>query len=413
MMLSHIAWRNIWRNKKRTVITIASIALGLACAVFFISLEEGLKFRLEDETVPFMAGHITLEHPEYQDEPAIDTYLNETSPLRNQIEKLNDVKETKPLIIARGVAKSPTSSAAVKIFGVEPDVADRVSPLVSQITAGRYLQNRDQAHIVIGKKLADRLGAGTGKKLVLTTADNQSTITEILCRVVGIFETGLEEIDSYVIHIPLPFIRGVLSLPPDSATQISIILKRPETREQVIQKIHSLAGEKPISVYSWHVIIPELASFLHMISYSVLILESLLILLILFTILNTILMSVLERRKEFAVLLALGTPPAFLKRKIFLESTWIAMLGVALGILIGGLVSLSFQIWGLDLSKVIGDNQFFFGFGNPSLIYARLKTATLVKTSGIILAAVLVITLIPMRWAMKVPVAETLRWEKP
>lgn len=412
-MIGSIAWRNIWRNKKRTAITTASVALGIACIVLFISLEEGLKFRLETETVLFMAGHITLEHPDYQDKPAIDAFLTDTKGLRAQIEQLKDVKKTKILAIARGTAKSPAGSMAVKILGVEPGLEDRISPLTNQITAGRYLEDRDHAHAVIGRKLARRLGTAVGKKLVLITADNQSTITQILCRVVGIFETGMEEIDSYLIHIPLPFLQNVLSLPPDSATQISVILKRPESVKKLVRKIRALTAGKPAAVYTWHRIIPELASFTHMTKYSVFILEGLLILLVLFTILNTILMSVLERRNEFAVLLAVGTPPGFLRRMIFLESSLIAGLGIALGLLTGGLVSLGFQIWGLDLSRIIGDNQFFFGFGNPSMIYARIKAAALFETAGIAAAAVLFISFIPMKWAMNIPVAETLRWEKP
>lgn len=412
-MISRIAWRNIWRNKKRTVITIAPIALGLAFAIFFVSIEDGLRDRLENDAVQFMAGHITLEHPAYQDEPAIDIYLTDTEQLRVQIEERKDVKRTKLLVIARGVAKSSVSSMGVKIFGVEPSAEKQTSPLVSQMTAGRYLQDRDNAHIVIGRKLAERLGTGVGKKLVLTTTDTQSMITDVLCRIVGVFETGLEEVDSYIVHIPLLFAREILYLPQDSATQLSVILSRSEAGGRLIQEIKALTAEKPIAVYSWHSMVPELASLIQMIRYSVVILEGLLILLILFTILNTILMSVVERRKEFAVLLALGTPPGFLKRKIFLESAWIALHGVVLGTIMGGLISLAFQIWGLDLNKIIGTDQFFFGFGTPSLIYPRVQLGTLLKMGGIVLAAVLAISLIPMRWAVKVPIAETIRLEKP
>ncbi|MBW2052970.1 MAG: hypothetical protein JRF41_09355, partial [Deltaproteobacteria bacterium] len=105
-MIVRLAWRSIWRNRRRTLITVSSIGLGLTCAIFFIAMADGVYVQLINDAVRMQAGHVTLEHPEYRDAPAIDLYLPDTRALRTQIEKMINVERTKLLILGQGVAKS-------------------------------------------------------------------------------------------------------------------------------------------------------------------------------------------------------------------------------------------------------------------------------------------------------------------
>ena len=191
-MVTRLAWRSLWRNKRRTIITVVSIGMGLAFAIFFIAFGDGVYLELIDTGVKMQAGHITLEHPEYRDAPAIDLFLADPAEIRGEIEKFEQVKTTKLLIVGQGVARTGFGTVGVGIMGVEPSIEIHTSPLVGSIIEGRYLEDDDGAMVVVGSELAQRLHLKVGKKLVITTNDAVGALTEQLCRVVGIFETGTE-----------------------------------------------------------------------------------------------------------------------------------------------------------------------------------------------------------------------------
>ncbi|MEE8320444.1 MAG: ABC transporter permease, partial [Gammaproteobacteria bacterium] len=311
-MLIKLAWRSIWRNRRRTLITVISIGMGLAFALFFIAFADGVYYQMIRDGVRMQAGHITLEHPDYRDAPAIDLFFKDPGLFRKRIERLDNVEGTKLLVLGQGVARSGVGTVGVAVMGVEPSVESRTSPLVKNISKGRYLQDKDRALVVLGSKLAKRLHLKEGKKLVITTNDIHGALTEELCRVAGIFETGVDEIDGYLLQAPIDFLRKLYGMPSDGATQLGVVLNKPEALRKVQKEIKSMLKDRSISAHPWQEIMPELASYIKMDKGSNLIFQAILMFLILFTIFNTILMSILERQKEFAVLMAIGTKPSLL-----------------------------------------------------------------------------------------------------
>jgi len=408
-MLLRLAWRSLWRNRRRTLITVVSIGLGLAFALFFIALADGVYFQLVQDGVRMQAGHITLENPEYRDAPAIDLYISGSDKLRSRIESLPYVERTKPLILGQGVAKSSLGSVGVAIVGVDPLAERKTSPLVSKINDGRYLKEKDKANVVMGRKLAERLHLKVGKKLVLTTNDVHGALTEELCRVAGIFNTGVDEVDGYLLQAPISFLRKLYGFPADGMTQLGVVLKDPESQQKASKQIERYISDKKISVYPWQKIIPELASYIKLDRGSNLIFQAILIFLILFTIFNTILMSVLERKKEFAVLLALGTQTSYLKRQLLLESILLGLIGCLIGLTIGGLAAYALQIYGFDIRLIYDEGVSISGFAVSPIIHARLTSSLMFWLAAIVLTATLILSLISMRQATKIDIAETLR----
>ena len=408
-MLLRLAWRSLWRNRRRTLITVLSIGLGLAFALFFIALADGVYFQLVQDGVRMQAGHVTLENPEYRDAPAIDLFITGTKELRSRIESLPYVERTKALILGQGVAKTGLGSVGVSIVGVEPVVEKETSPLVKKVVEGRYLEAKDRARVVMGAKLAERLHLKVGKKLVLTTNDVNGALTEELCRVAGIFNTGVDEIDGYLLQAPISFLRKLYGFPADGMTQLGVVLKDPDLQNKAIRQIRSYVLGRNIAVYPWQKIIPELASYIKLDRGSNLIFQAILIFLILFTIFNTILMSVLERKREFAVLLALGTQTPFLKGQLLLESLLLGLIGCLAGLTIGGLAAYALQVYGFDIRLIYHEGVNISGFAVSPIIHARLTSSIMFWLGGIVLTATLFLSLISMRRTTKIDIAETLR----
>jgi len=408
-MIARLAWRSIWRNRRRTLITVLSIGFGLACTVFFIAIGEGVYAQLIDQVVRMQAGHITMENPGYRDAPAVDLWVKAPESLRSQIERLPQVERTKLIIMGQGIARSASGDISATLMGIEPSVELDTSPLVHHIVAGRYLNDDDGPWVVIGSELAKRLKLAVGKKMVLTTNDAAGNLVDELCRVRGIFETGSVEIDGYFIQAPIDFARRLFGLPEESATQLGVVLRIPEAQEFILREARLMVAEQNIAVLPWQEVIPEIASYIKLDKGSNLIFQAILVFLILFTIFNTILMSVLEREREFAVLLALGTKPVQLRLQILMESAYLGFIGCALGLLVGGLAAWAAQVWGIDLRSLLKEGFTISGFAVSAKMHARVTTGLLLGTAGLVFGATLILSLIPMRRATRLSIVDQLR----
>jgi ABC-type lipoprotein release transport system permease subunit len=391
------------------LITVLSIGFGLACTVFFIAIGEGVYSQLIDQVVRLQAGHITMENPSYRDAPAVDLWIKAPESLRSRIERLPQVERTKLIILGQGIARSGSGDVSATLMGIEPAVELDTSPLVRHIVAGRYLNDDDGPWVVIGSELAKRLKLKVGKKMVITTNDAAGNLVDELCRVRGIFETGSVEIDGYFIQAPIDFARRLFGLPEEGATQLGVVLRIPEAQESILREARLMVAEQDIAVLPWQEVIPEIASYIKLDKGSNLIFQAILVFLILFTIFNTILMSVLEREREFAVLLALGTKPVQLRLQILMESAYLGLIGCALGLLVGGLAAWAAQVWGIDLRSLLEEGFTISGFAVSAKMHARVTTGLLLGTAGLVFGATLILSLIPMHRATRLSIVDQLR----
>jgi len=409
-MLFRLAWRNIWRQRRRTLITLTSISLGLAFALFFVALGEGVYEQLIYDVARMQSGHITLEHQEYRDAPAIDLSIKVSANLRKKLAALPGVEKTKVLILGQGVARSGSGAIGVGVMGVEPSIEKTVSPIARRLVSGDYLEDTDTSKILVGRKLAKRLHLDIGKKIVLTTNHVEGSIVEDLFRVKGIFETGSDEVDGYLIQAPLEFVRKLYGLPEDGVTQVAILLDDRGKIPQLLEQIPHLTGDKQTAVLPWWEVMSSIASYIRLDKASNHIFQALLLFLILFTIFNTILMSVLERKQEFAVSLAVGTPPRFLQVQVLVESALIGLIGVGVGILLGGLASHAGRVYGIDLTGIFsGDDLDVSGFAISLVMRPFLTKEMIFEFGGFVFVAILLLSLFPMHRAARVPIADTLR----
>jgi ABC-type lipoprotein release transport system permease subunit len=391
------------------LITVLSIGFGLACTVFFVAIGEGVYAQLIDQVVRMQAGHITMENPSYRDAPAVDLWIKAPESLRSHIERLPQVERTKLIIMGQGIARSGSGDVSATLMGIEPSVELDTSPLVRHMVAGRYLNDDDGPWVVIGSELAKRLKLKVGKKMVLTTNDAAGNLVDELCRVRGIFETGSVEIDGYFIQAPIDFARRLFGLPEEGATQLGVVLRIPEAQESILQEARLIVADQDIAVLPWQEVIPEIASYIKLDKGSNLIFQAILVFLILFTIFNTIFMSVLEREREFAVLLALGTKPVQLRLQILMEAAYLGLIGCALGLLVGGTAAWAAQVWGIDLRSLLEEGFTISGFAVSAKMHARVTTGLLLGTAGLVFGATLILSLIPMHRATRLSIVDQLR----
>jgi len=411
-MVLRLAWRSVWRHRRRTLITITSIGLGLAVVIFSLTLAEGMYRQLIDDAVRMQAGHVTLEAAAYRDAPSVDLRVGDTTALRERIARLPGVEATKLLVLGQGVGSTGRDSSGVSLLGVEPAVEARTSPLAQHVVAGSWFDDQDGGatpKVLVGSLLAERLDLEPGKKLVLTSNDAAGNLVETLFRVQGVFQAGTEEIDGYLVLAPIDAARRVFGLGADEATQLGVLVDDPDAVDDVRRAVGAVVTDPSVAVLPWRDVIPELWGFMQIDRVSNDVFHGLLLVLILFTIVNTILMSVLERRREFAVQMALGTAPRQLCLQLFGEAAVIGMLGCALGLALGGGVAGMIAARGWDLTALYGDGMNISGFAVDPVVHSHVSAGMLVRLALLVFGATLASSLPAMGRAVRVPLAEVLR----
>jgi ABC-type lipoprotein release transport system permease subunit len=409
--LLKLVWRSLGRNRRRTAITTFAIALAMALAVFFLALSEGMYDQLLEGVLRMQSGHVTLGHPRHLDAPAVDLVVRDAAQWRARIDRVPGVERTVLLVVGQGVITSGVGAVGAAVAGVEPEVERQRSPLVKKITSGAYLAAGDDRHVVIGSEIAKRLEVGVGSKLVLTANDAAGELVQQLVRVKGIFNTGSIEIDGYYVQVPIAFARKVFGMRKGEVTQLGVVLRNGDDQSRVLGQLRGLlAGhEREVAAWPWEQVLPDLANFMAVDQGSNYIFQGILLFLMLFTIFNTITMSVLERTHELAVMLALGTSPRRLKAQLLLEAALLGGLGAAIGMAIGGGAAYWMQVHGFDLTTMFKEKMDVAGFAFEAVLRAKLRGTMLVWVGGTVLGATVLLSLIPARRIWRIDLAAVLK----
>ncbi|MCK6529664.1 ABC transporter permease [Myxococcota bacterium] len=351
-----LAWRSLWRNRRRTLITLTSIALGLALTIFMASLGAGVYRQASEGAVRMQAGHLVVEHPEFRHDPSPAHALAATEVVA-AARGLPGVETVRPLVVGQAVVATAAGSVGVGVMGVEPEAEIGASPFPERVVLGRYLEEGDVRGAVVGTALARRLKLEPGKKAVLTTTDARGEMTSELLKVVGVFQTGSEESDVFLVQVPIGLARRAWGLPEGAASQVGVILGDPDDLPGVAAALSGRVDPGVAAVRTWREAIPKVAAWIELDTRANRLLRVFVIFLVGSTILNTILMSVLERGREFAVCLALGTPPRMLRAQVLAETLLLAALGTMAGAALGAAVSGWVQAHGIDLSLFLSREE--------------------------------------------------------
>ncbi|MFT5879420.1 MAG: putative ABC transport system permease protein [Moritella sp.] len=359
-----LAWRNLWRHRTRTWITISAMVFSNVLLVFMLSLQVGTYQMMIDNALNLFTGHLQVQDSRYLDNPKqrydIDGAQNLATQLRQQLNT--------DAIALRGSAFSLLSSEqrsfGAQIVGVQPDFDKYTSSISGQIKQGRYLTNDDSDSVILGATLAKNLKLKLGDEVTLLGSDRQGSIAAGFVTVVGIFATGLADIDRNLAQLPLSYFQ---SLYGSEERANYIVIRSPDALQlsgwkAAINKI--LATNKALETYSsgkgnenkngelwlrdWDELQPGIKQAIQADISGAIFMYVILIVLVSFSVMNTQLMSVLERTREFGTVMALGLRPTRLSRLILLETTMMAVLGLVIGVVIGMSITAYLHVYGFS-----------------------------------------------------------------
>lgn len=365
-----LAWRNLWRNTHRTLITFAMMSLGLGLLIFSSNFAEGAYNDMIATGVSSISGHVVLQDPHYKDNPSLVHFLASETDLTEAVNEMDRSIIVCPRIELQALLGSARGSAAVQIFGVDPLAEARVTRLQHQIIEGRPL-TQDEPAVLLGSELAAILDVALGEKVVATVQGEDELVSQLL-RVAGIFRTGATDLDSSMAHINLKTAQDMIGK-PDAVSALTLHLRDPTEAAEVAATVRNQVNHGAVEVLTWKEALPALRGYIEVDRAGNYLFLSIIGLLVAIGILNTMFMALHERRHELGLLLALGTPPRVLVGLTLLETLLLALLSSAAGVSLGLLATWPVAHWGIDFSSLYGESLSLAGLHLDTRIFAEVR----------------------------------------
>lgn len=409
-MMIRMAWRNLWRQKRRTMITAFTIAFGVLLSTTFTGLADFTYNNAINSGAALGYGHITIEPKGYNDTPTLDRRLRDADLLQRRVAGIPGVTGTTVKIVGQAMFASAVKNVGGTFMGIDPAHETRAHNLILRsLVDGSLFRTTEGRSAIVGTGMAERLNLELGKKLVYTATDVHGEIVSEIARVAGIFRTGVSEVDDHVILLPIDTVRTALHYRPREATIVSIFIHDQRQAERIRDRVVAAIPETGDEVLTWSETQPDLAAVITMDKTGHYLIQILVSLLIAAGILNTILMSVLERTREFGVMMAVGMSPGRLFRLVLTESFMIGLVGLAVGILLTAPWYLYMHRVGIDFSGLVGGDYSVGGVLVEPVIRIRLYPETVGRILIVLFTLTLTAGLYPAYRAGRVPPVETLK----
>jgi ABC-type lipoprotein release transport system permease subunit len=356
--LARIGWSNLWRNPRRTVITVTGLALGMVMLAFTVSLTVGMSRDLIDQGTGLLLGHVQIHARGYRPDRSIfDTIPGDGVQLAAQLRKQPGVLGAASRVNGYGLVSAGEQSAGADLLGVVPELEAEVSTLSRHVVAGTFLQTGGKAQrhqIVIGERLARTLAITPGDELVVLTQATDGSLGNDVYRVTGLFRTGVDQLDGGLVVMSLDDLQELLALPHPRIHEIAVRSADPATARALAARLAQHIAQEDIEVAAWPVLAPDIAAYVAMSDGWMWILYAIVLTLAAMAVLNTMLMAVFERFREFGVLTALGMRPRHIILLVVSEVAGLAVVSLAAAVLLGTPLIHWLVTSGVDLSRITG-----------------------------------------------------------
>lgn len=368
-----MAWRNIWRNPRRTILTVCAITFASVLLVFMLSFQFGSYETMINTSVKISTGHLQIQAEKYLEKKSIRYVIPDPDKITAI---LNHIPEVAAYTL-RGQAFSLISSQdrtyGAVVTGIDPEREATVSRMKKLMREGDFLTGHEVNQALVGRLLAKNLRVTIGDELTLLGQGRDGSIGATVVQVKGIFGSGIDEFDRSTLQIPLSTFQEIFSM--DHAVHEVVVIAKslsdvPEIKAEIQATLSGLDKDGSLKTLDWQELMPGLRQAIEMDLVSGLIFYGLLIIVVAFSILNTFLMAIFERKKEFGVMMAIGTSPRRLTKVLLIESISMTLIGIVIGIILGIFITYYFQLHGIDFGA---GQELLSQFGITGRIYPKLS----------------------------------------
>lgn len=397
-----LAWRNIWRHPRRTWLTTGAMVFCNTLLVFMMSLQFGTYDLMIDNSLQSFVGHLQVQAPGYKDDMKMRQSVPDIRPLAATFREEGDFQAVAARGGAFALASSAERSFGIQIYGVEPDFEPGVSNIPGLVNKGRFLDDINAADIVIGSVLARNLRVGVGDEVTILGTGLDGSFAAAVVSVVGVFDSGVPDLDRSIAEIPLGFFQDTFAMNGAGHQLVMTTQDLSRVPAAVVEAQSLLPPGTDLVVHDWNALQPGLRQAIQADLASGWFMYILLVILVAFSVMNTQLMSVLERTREFGIVLSLGLTPGRLGRLVMLETTLMGVMGLIIGATLGALLVSWLHTRGFSYP---GMEEMAVSYNLPPRMYPQLSLLTLLGGPAVVFIGTLASALYPalrLRWLQPV-----------
>lgn len=396
-----LAWRNLWRNKKRTLIAAGSVFFAVIVALVMRSMQNGSYNFMIDSSVSLYTGYVQVHKKGYWDKRSLDKSMNIPSEKINTIDNLPHVKNVLPRLEAYSLVSYGNATKVSPVVGVDPDKENKTTKLKTKLIKGKYLTNSSKG-LILSEGLADILKAQVGDSIVLYGQGYQGMTAAVRAPIIGIVKIPIPEMNKAMVYISLNYAQWLFSA-PGRLTSIAVMIGEPSNLDLVNQEIKKLFDDS-YEVMTWRQMLPELVQTIQVDNAGGIIMLGILYIVIGFGIFGTIMMMTAERAKEFGILISIGMKKWKLIFITVIETVLISFIGVMLGVLVSIPMLLYLHHHPIHLTGTAAQLMLAFGlepilpfaFG-PGLFIAQMWTVLLLALLSALYPFSFIRKLIPIK----------------
>ncbi len=403
MLTLRMAFRNILRQKRRTLFTGASVAGGFALAAIFIGWADGSYNSIVDQFTRSRLGHIQIHEKTYLDRPSLYKTVGDVGHIEEILSGTAGVTSWAPRTYAGGLAADGDRSAAGQVVGIDPKREAAATGFVKKIIQGRAFSGPQAAEVILGRGLAEILQAGIGDSIALVSQAADGSIAQGLFRLVGVAATGDDVSDRVTMYLPLGTMQELFVL--DSRVhEIAVIVDKLSRVDKIATTLARRIDQPDLSVETWQVFAASFYKAMRADKAGMWVLLLVIVVIVAVGVLNTVLMSVLERRREYGLLKAVGTKPGGIVRLVLLEVLILSLMAMAVGAALG-----------LGANAFLSRHGIRFGQGLTygGVVFDTMKSEINVRSFSIpavtVLVSALLVSLFPAVKAARTEPAKTMR----
>lgn len=383
-----IAARNLLRNRMRSAITAFAAAFAIVAYVFLYGFFDGFGEQIVANSTGYITGHLQIERPGLRRDLAPDLAFDDAGGVLQAARELPGVAAAAPRVQAQALASSATKSVGVVLYGIDPEFELGITILHRTFVEGTPLARGAERDIVIGRRLAEKIGARLGEKIVVMAPGLGGEIGTSALRVRGIFATESSSFDGAMVFVTLPAAQRMLGL-GDRVSSINLRLTDRSQVDAAAQRLAPKLAGRGLVTATWPDLLPRVADMVGLIRAIRTVIVAVFFLVVALAVMNTVFMAVAERSREFGVMTALGTPPDAIVRMVVYETVALMVVASIVGYAAGAAVVSVLGNAGMDLSRFFGDYNAIPGL--TGMVYPRLEWDSLIGPGiGLFLASVAV-----------------------
>ena len=403
-MIFQMGWRNIWRNKRRTAVILTAVIIGVWSMIFLGALMRGVSDRMRQNGIATLTGHIQIHRAGFRTDPVIENRIRSPKTVFGALASLPNGAVWASRIRVNAVASNARHSAGITLVGIEPEREAKVSFIGDAIARGRYLEKTDPLGIVVGDALIRKFETKIGHKLVLMSQDAKGEIASRAFRIVGEFQAELESTEKQFAFVHIAAAQEMLGV-GDEICEVTVLLPSLRQVDDAADGIRGLLPEGTYTVETWKDLLPLVRAVLEMHDSFIFIWFLAVFIAMGFGLVNTILMAVFERIREFGLMRSLGMRSRLVVAEVLAESFFLLIIGMAVGNLLGLLSVAALAHTGIDLSAFSAGMEFV---GMSRTVFPVVASRDLVAANATVFVMGLLVSLYPAIKAARITPVEAM-----